>query len=179
MQFGKLLPALDYHGRGIASVRPVEVTELEMPYRNALVGRLDDGIEVISAHLANPLVIPPALSKRRRQVEALIAHASATPARRALVGDLNATPAWPAYKALNRVLADGVAEWAARTGREPERTWAYRYGARPLLRIDHALVSGLIVADASTHAVRGSDHRALLVDLEPAPLDGAFTSSSQ
>ncbi|HEY7703233.1 MAG TPA: endonuclease/exonuclease/phosphatase family protein [Acidimicrobiia bacterium] len=179
MHFGKLLPAHDYHGRGIGSLRPIEVEELEMPYRNALVGRLDDGTEVISAHLANPLVIPPALGKRRRQVEALVTHVLAAPARRVVVGDLNATPAWPAYKALNRVLTDGVADWAARLGREPERTWAYRYGARPMLRIDHALVSGLLVADASTYAVRGSDHLALVVDLEPVPVDAGFRSSSQ
>jgi endonuclease/exonuclease/phosphatase family metal-dependent hydrolase len=177
MQFGKLLPALDYNGRGIAATRPIEVTELAMPYRNAMVGRLDDGIEVVAAHLANPLLIPPALGKRRGQVEALVAYVS-TPGRRVLVGDLNASPAWPAYKALIRVMADGVADWAARQGRRPANTWAYRYGARPMLRIDHALVSGLVVADASTHAVRGSDHLALLVEVDPAPLDAGFRSTS-
>jgi endonuclease/exonuclease/phosphatase family metal-dependent hydrolase len=177
LRFGKLLPAHDYNGRGLASSLPIEVDELEMPYRNALVGRLDDGIEIISVHLANPLVIPPALRKRRGQVDALLAYLS-SPGRRLLVGDLNATPAWPAYRALRQAMADGVADWAVSQGREAGRTWAYRYGARPMLRIDHALVSGLMVADASTHAVRGSDHLALVVDIQPVPVDAGFRSSS-
>lgn len=169
MPHGLLLPALDHTGRGLASSRSIQVERLPLPHRDGLVGRLDahGPLTIWSVHLANPLDLPP--SPRGPQVRALaeaVAAAKAKGERIVLVGDLNATPLWPAYRHLRRHLEDGVVQWAERTGNRPSATWGYRPGMRPLLRIDHALVSGVEVTSVQNLAVAGSDHRALVVDID-------------
>lgn len=170
MPHGLLLPALDNTGSGLAAARPMEVRRHRLPHRDALVGQYarDGGRIVIwSVHLANPIDRPPPFRQRRNQVRALQAAVDDIPGEDAVVvvGDLNATPLWPAYRRLLHSLDDGVAEWAARAGVRPERTWARRPGGVPLLRIDHALTRGIEVERAETILVPGSDHRALVVDL--------------
>lgn len=166
---GLLHPALDHRGIGLASRAPIDATRHPLPHRDALVGRTDDGIVVWSVHLANPIDLPPAPGRRRAQVHALsegLAQQLRSGERIVVVGDLNATPVWPAYRRLRRLLDDGVAEWAANTGRRPGRTWSYHTIRVPLLRIDHALTAGVTVASVRTLTVPGSDHRALVVDVE-------------
>lgn len=161
---GLLLPSEDTTGMGIAAREPVTVRRHPLPHRDALVA--DAGFDLWSVHLANPVDAPPPWRARRDQVEAL-ASALDTGRPTLLVGDLNATPLWPAYRRLNQRLDDGVAEWARREGIRPQRTWTYHGWTPPLLRIDHALVRGLRVVHAHTRHLPGSDHRPLIADVEP------------
>lgn len=160
---GLLLPSEDTTGMGIAGLEPVAVRRHPLPYRDALVA--DAGFDLWSVHLANPVDDPPPWRARRDQVRALVS-ALDTGRPTLLVGDLNATPLWPAYRRLTERLDDGVAEWARREGVRPQRTWSYHGWTPPLLRIDHALVRGLRVLHARIRYLPGSDHRPLIVDLE-------------
>ena len=94
-----------------------------------------------------------------------MAHAAQTYPRRVLCGDLNATPLWPAYRRLVGYYSDGIVRARKREGRRPVRTWGpTTYGPR-LLRIDHVLVSGLVVTAAATVRIDGSDHLGVVADL--------------
>ncbi|HSJ35965.1 MAG TPA: endonuclease/exonuclease/phosphatase family protein [Acidimicrobiia bacterium] len=160
---GLLQPRDGTDGIGIASASPVRVRRHPLPHRDAMVA--DGPFSLWSVHLANPVDAPPPWRARRAQVHALAA--AVTGLRPVLVvGDFNATPWWPAYRILTRVLDDGVATLAERRGERPKRTWSYRALTPTLLRIDHALIGGLRLADARTRVVAGSDHRALVVDVE-------------
>jgi endonuclease/exonuclease/phosphatase (EEP) superfamily protein YafD len=86
---------------------------------------------------------------------------------RVVVGDMNATPAWPLYRSLKRLGVD-----AARAAGSPRRTWSPQWWQPALLRIDHAFVHRADVLAIGRARVRGTDHRALIVDVglagEPA-----------
>jgi endonuclease/exonuclease/phosphatase family metal-dependent hydrolase len=173
LPFGKLEPARDHHGMGIALRAPGSVRRLSLPYRSAVVAELawpedDDPVEVLNLHLAAPHVHPVVqrFFDRRGQVRDVIAHLGATPRRRrVLAGDLNATPLWPAYRRLRAHLLDAVADAARRSGRRPQRTWGPWSGSARLLRIDHVLVQGLAATATRVLPLRGSDHSALIADL--------------
>src|SRR5581483_241010 len=105
MPFGKLEPARDHHGMGIALREPGTIRRLPLPYRGAFVAELplagDDTLEVVNLHLAAPHVqpLPRRLRERRGQLRDVLAYLDVTPRRRRiLAGDLNATPLWPAYR---------------------------------------------------------------------------------
>jgi endonuclease/exonuclease/phosphatase (EEP) superfamily protein YafD len=173
LPFGKLEPRVDHSGMGIALRAPGSVRSLELPYRSAFVADLpgpdDDPIEVLNVHLAAPHVPPVAqrVLDRRGQIRDIIAHIDATPRRwRVLAGDLNATPLWPAYRRLRAWFEDAAAEAALRTGRRPGRTWGPWSGSMRLFRIDHVLVKGLIGTASHVLPLRGSDHSALVADLD-------------
>jgi endonuclease/exonuclease/phosphatase family metal-dependent hydrolase len=176
LPFGKLEPARDHKGMGIALKAAGSVRLLQLPYRSAFVAELSwagDGepIEVLNVHLAAPHVHPivQRIWDRRGQVRGIVAHLDATPRRRrVLVGDLNATPLWPAYRRLRERLDDAAAEAARRSGRRPGRTWGPWSGALRLFRIDHVLVSGLVATETRVLPLQGSDHSALVADLAPA-----------
>ena len=108
---------------------------------------------------------PPPLRKRRQQVLTRESKLRETTGPTLLVGDLNSTPVWPAYRRLTTLLDDGVAEWARRTGRRPRRTWGYRPWMPAMLRIDHALVRDVKVQNCQVRRITGADHRALIVDV--------------
>jgi endonuclease/exonuclease/phosphatase family metal-dependent hydrolase len=165
-RFGLIRPATDHSGMALAAVRPIEVKTLPLPHRTGLIAKFE-GIEILSVHLANPLAVPVVFKERKAQVAALM-EVLATPARRILVGDLNATPAWPAFRRLTEVLTDGIGELASSKRKRPTPTWGYRPWLPAFLRIDHVLVSGLVVTEASVHRLKGADHRALFVRLELA-----------
>ncbi|MCB1246114.1 MAG: endonuclease/exonuclease/phosphatase family protein, partial [Acidimicrobiia bacterium] len=80
-------------------------------------------------------------------------------------GDMNSSPAWPVYKAMRRRWADLAVEASP----EPEPTWAWRPGWRRMLRIDHVFGSGVTAETTGVHAVAGSDHHALVVDVALSP----------
>jgi len=151
------------------------VERLALPERDARVARLAArdwpglarDIEVVNAHLANPVIgIPASWRFRRGQVDGLAAYlSSAEPRPRALVGDLNATPRWPAYRRLAAELDDAAQIAAARHGRSAERTWGPYPGSPRLLRIDHVLVDALDVLDFRVVSIEGSDHSAVVADL--------------
>jgi endonuclease/exonuclease/phosphatase family metal-dependent hydrolase len=183
LPWGLLAPARDYSGMGIALARPGVVTRLQLPCRDAYVAALQSGardgggpIEVINVHLMAPH-LPPVwrtLWVRRAQIRGILAHLDAFPARRrALVGDLNSTPIWPAYRRLARRLSDGALAVARQRGARPLRTWGPGPAAPRLLRIDHVLLDGLAARDVRIVPVPGSDHHAVVADLDVAPCSPA------
>lgn len=168
--FGMIRPALNHRGAALVAARPMEVSRHPLPHRPGLVGTLavDGGRHwrLWSVHMVNPADWPPPVGLRRLQVEALLAATSNVTAPLAVVGDFNATPLWPLYRKMIRQFSDGVVEWAESSGEEPPKTWSYRPGWKPLLRIDHVFVRRLSVVRAEAVAIEGSDHRGVLVDLE-------------
>jgi endonuclease/exonuclease/phosphatase family metal-dependent hydrolase len=99
-------------------------------------------------------------------VTALTGYLSAAErAHRVVVGDLNATPLWPAYRELARHVPDAVATHARRRGARAARTWGPWPGAPRLLRIDHVLARGIAVLHAETVELPGSDHHGVLVEV--------------
>ncbi|MFP3913319.1 MAG: endonuclease/exonuclease/phosphatase family protein [Actinomycetota bacterium] len=160
---GMVAPALDHTGMALAGSVPLEVRRQPLPHRDALVA--EGPVTIWCVHLANPVDAPPPILRRPRQVAALEALLAGSREPTLLVGDLNSTPLWPAYRRLRRHLDDGVAEWAERTGRPARATWGYRPWLPAMLRIDHALVRHLKVHEAFTVRVPGADHRALVVDV--------------
>jgi endonuclease/exonuclease/phosphatase family metal-dependent hydrolase len=172
---GKLEPIPEGMGLGIALRHPGQVEWLALPHRDAGVACLSPSdwpglgrtIEIVNAHLANPVVgVPASWRYRRGQVAGLTAYlASAEPCPRALVGDLNATPHWPAYRRLAAELDDAAVLAAARSGRAPEATWGPYPGSPRLLRIDHVLVDAFDVLDFRVFRLPGSDHSAVVADL--------------
>jgi endonuclease/exonuclease/phosphatase family metal-dependent hydrolase len=173
---GKLEPTPDGRGLGVALRHPGAVESLALPHRTAHVARLAPEswpglaarVEILNVHLANPVMgIPAVWRERRGQVDGLAAYldgAEALP--RALVGDLNSTPLWPAYRRLALGFDDAAELAAASAGRAPERTWGPFPGAPALLRIDHVLVDGFAVHALRVLPLRGSDHRAVVADLD-------------
>jgi endonuclease/exonuclease/phosphatase family metal-dependent hydrolase len=173
--YGKLEPTPEGTGLGIALRHPGEVERLALPERDARVARLAAGdwpgltcdVEVMNTHLANPVIgIPASWRSRRGQVAGLTAYLSgAEPRPRVLVGDLNATPRWPAYRRLAAELDDAALLAAARLGRAAQPTWGPYPGSPRLLRIDHVLVDAFEVLDFRVVAIAGSDHSAVVADL--------------
>ncbi len=161
-------------GMGLALRHEGAVGELEVGGIPALHTRLhpeawpklDEPVELVSVHLANPVDWPPwtMARLRGRQVTCLEQHLEG--AERALVvGDCNATPAWPAYRRIARFLDDGVTTWARTAGTRSRRTWGPVPGGPKLLRIDHAFVRGLEVTDARRVSIPGSDHAGVFVEV--------------
>lgn len=175
---GQLEPAADYTGMGVATRRPAAVGRLPLRYRPLRTAALDpadwpgvrEPLAVWNVHIRAPHSGPPwSFAIRRVQLRQLLIHLQ-EPGRPCLVlvGDLNATPIWPFYRRLIGPLRDAAVEAAARRGERPPPTWAPWSGGaqqRRLLRIDHALVRGVEVAEVRRLHVPGSDHDALCVEL--------------
>jgi endonuclease/exonuclease/phosphatase family metal-dependent hydrolase len=178
MPHGRLEPADRLHGMGIALREPAEIARIPLRYRDAHAARLDPKhwpglaapFEILNVHLAAPVNWPyhrqPAV--RDAQLRGLFAHLDAAPEQpRAVLGDFNATPAWPAYRRMARRLPDLVHAHARAQRARPRRTWPH-WPWLPwlqLLRIDHCFGHGVRVEDVRVLRVRGSDHCALCVDL--------------
>ncbi len=176
MPFGKLRPAGDYTGLGVAARCPLFVETLPFPGDQAFGAtlrpedwsNLPHALQIINVHFAAPHHFPfwRPLRRRAAQLRALTDYCrtSASPARM-IIGDFNATPLWPLYRRLTERFTDAALEIAQRGGSAPQRTWGPWRDARKLLRIDHAFVSGVRVTDFRTVPVHGSDHSALVVDV--------------
>jgi len=166
LPFGKLDPARNHKGMGIALRHPGSVRYVPLRYRGLYIAEVDPGIEILNAHIAAPHTPPirQALARRREQLAGILWYLdTSSAARRVLVGDLNSTPAWPVYRRLCRRFRDAAIEVAERGRRRPRATWGWT--GRRLLRIDHALVDGLSVRDFQVLRIPGSDHSGLVVDL--------------
>lgn len=177
---GALEPDRDYRGMGIALRQPADVAQLPLRYRPLRTACLDpkdwpglaDPVAVWNVHVRAPQGFPQHVSwaTRRAQLRGLLEHVSGAAAGRrlVLVGDFNATPAWPLYRRVARELDDVALATARRSGRRPARTWGPRWPRVPrvrLLRIDHAFARGVEVSRVRRLPVPGSDHDALCVDV--------------
>lgn len=180
LPYGKLEPALDHHGMGIALRYPAEVRNLPLPLRDARVveldpmgwPQLDHPVEVMNLHIQAPHAFPPwrALGTRRGQIDRVMRYLDESPhPSRVVVGDMNATPVWPVYRRLADRLHDASLLHAAARGTRPKATWGPTPGAPRLLRIDHAFIQGMRVEHFEIINIPGSDHRGVLVDLIPDP----------
>jgi endonuclease/exonuclease/phosphatase family metal-dependent hydrolase len=158
-------------GQAMVSDLAIEVEQLPMALRPGLRARIDIegiGVELVGIHLANPVKGPAAIAMRGDQVSAVLGHLDAVGTPAVVLGDMNATPAWPAYRRLRSRLRDGVADAHRRVGTQPSRTWAIKPGWPTLLRIDHMLTAGVVLRDVAVHRVEGSDHLAIAATVEPA-----------
>jgi endonuclease/exonuclease/phosphatase family metal-dependent hydrolase len=168
---GRLDAGVAWEGMGIALRRPGEVTLLPLPRVAGYVTEIR-GVELINLHVSAPHAPPlwPSLWWRSVQLRRLLAHLDAAPGRpRVVAGDLNSTPLWPFYRRLVTRLEDAALLAARAAGRRPAPTWGRWSGGRPVLRIDHVLVSGLVAVAVEVHHVAGSDHSAVMAELEAAP----------
>lgn len=159
-------------GHALVADHPIDVKVTDLRFRPLLTTTVqigDTSATLGSVHLANPVAIND-LPHRRHQVRALV-DAVKGPDPMVLVGDFNSSPAWPAYRMITRHFRDGAADWAARTGTRPRRTWNQRPGWPKALRIDHIMVRGLEVTDLRAVDVAGSDHRALIAEVAPRSVD--------
>jgi endonuclease/exonuclease/phosphatase (EEP) superfamily protein YafD len=167
---GLINPRDDCNGHALVARSEIRVELLDLPARPGLVTVVSsNGVEtvIISIHLSNPVDGRKALDERRRQVDGVLARIDGIE-RVVVVGDLNATTWWTSYRRLRSVLADGVLECWRRSSARTVPTWGPFPGGPALMRIDHVLTRGVRVDAVSVRRVAGSDHRALVVDLEPA-----------
>ena len=175
---GRLEPASDFTGMGIALRHPAELDRVPLVYRDARIARLSPGVwpeleqpvEIVTVHIAAPHTWPPWSQPARRglQLAGLLAHLEKSPdGARAVVGDFNATPIWTVYRRIAAVLEDLALTHARRTGTRPRPTWPSRAGLARFLRIDHCFAQGLEVESLQVIEIPGSDHAGLLLDLSP------------
>ena len=178
LPFGCLEPTETYHGMGVALRRPGLYSQIPLHYRAARRVVLDpadwDGLtrplDLVNVHFQAPHALRPFPSPlvRRRQVRGLERFFDAHPSdARLIVGDYNATPAWPLYRRLSRSFSDGAIQSAQREGRDVQPTWGPSSESRRLLRIDHAMIRGLVIENFRVIDLPGSDHSGLLFDCSP------------
>lgn len=170
MAHGHLDPRSDGFGLGIAARRPVRVQRLDLVERPGWMATLEPGtwgiprpFTVVDAHLTNPVDFPWHLARKRRraQVSGITEAVGQLGHPYAIVGDMNTTPAWPEYRQLAALGVD-----AARATGTARRTWNHVLWGPRLLRIDHGFVSGATPVTTRTVVIDGSDHRALIIDVE-------------
>jgi endonuclease/exonuclease/phosphatase (EEP) superfamily protein YafD len=175
LPFGCLEPHETYQGMGIAMRYPGRYERIEMTYRDARRVVLDPKnwhglerpVDLINVHFQAPHSLRPFPSARvrHRQASALETFVAANPSdARLVVGDYNATPAWPLYRRIARMFEDGAVASARKEGRRAAATWGHSPGSRRLLRIDHAMVHGLDVDGFRVVEIAGSDHSGILFD---------------
>lgn len=169
-----LHPAIEHKGRGIATRFDAEFGTLELPWRAGGWARVRTGdrqLVVASIHLLNPVDFPWWVTARRRreQLGALFDWGETVGGEVPLVvaGDMNASPIWPVYRKLAGRWPDLVVAAAAGSS-GPAATWAWRPGLPRVLRIDHVFGRGVRAIDTWVEPMPGSDHAALVVDLEVA-----------
>jgi len=184
---GAANPGPDSLGMGLLLRFPASIRRLALPRRDAWIALMPvaphpDGapsavpthqaLEIINVHVTAPHHRPPwrMISHRRTQIGALLSHLNSAGRRpRVLLGDLNSTTAFPAYRALRAHLRDAAFLAASRNGGRTYPTWAPRPGWPPLLRIDHVLVDPSVeVESLRVVPLPGSDHSAVLVDVSVA-----------
>jgi endonuclease/exonuclease/phosphatase family metal-dependent hydrolase len=185
--FGGAEPLDDLRGSALLLRHPGEVRRLPLPQRNGWIAALRLpasgaipavaagaaagawGLEIISVHITPPHHLPPweMARQRQEQVRALRAHLALPAAQpRVLLGDLNSTSLFPAYRVLTASLTDAALAAASRNGGRTYPTWAPRPGWPRLLRIDHALVDrSLHVESLRVLDLPGSDHAAVLIEV--------------
>lgn len=169
----RLRPERDFTGRGIGSNLDGSFGDIPMPVRNGTWALLNIGgrlLRLAGMHLINPIEFPwwRSVSHRGRQLDALFEWTDSADDDVPLVvaGDMNASPIWPAYRLMASRWDDLVASRAEDVGAKPEPTWGWRPRWPRMLRIDHVFGLGVEANSASTEPVVGSDHHAVVVDIE-------------
>ena len=166
-----LFPSAEFEGRGVASKREAECGSIDLPWRPGTWARLhvdDKTLLAAGVHTTNPVLFPwwKSVRERREQIDALLDWIDRQEADALVVaGDMNASPAWPLYRRLAERFED-LALLAADEGEKPEPTWGWRPGWARMLRIDHIFGSGVKALATQVEPVKGSDHHALIVDIE-------------
>ncbi len=154
---------------GLFLAEPARFGSVALASHHAVTARLSSGVEIITTHLPAPHTLPPWKTFKRRaaDVASLVAHLRSSPEQpRILLGDLNSSPSWPAYRRLREHLTDAPAAVALGNGHRPARTWGPWPGSPRLVRIDHVLSTGIRPVTTSVAAIPGSDHSAVIVDYE-------------
>jgi endonuclease/exonuclease/phosphatase (EEP) superfamily protein YafD len=172
---GRLEPSSDYLGMGILLRRPAALDRVALVHRDARTARLDPSVwpeldrvlEIVNVHIQSPIsrILPVRLLRRHRQIRGLCEYLDTSAGPRVVLGDFNATPAWPVYWQVAQRLEDLARVQAHTRATRPARTWSPRIGGVPLLRIDHCFGQGVAVDEFEVVEIRGSDHRGLVVDL--------------
>ncbi|MGI9667153.1 MAG: endonuclease/exonuclease/phosphatase family protein [Acidimicrobiia bacterium] len=168
---GVLDPAENCFGMGLVTRHPTDVTQLTLDGRPGWAGALDPSswpdlsrsVDVVNMHLPNPLH-PNVLGTRDARRSSIAKVASYLDGRdnpSVVLGDMNSSPAWPEYKLLL-----GLGDDAARMTETARRTWSHFITGPRLLRIDHAFVNRATPLTTRTISIAGTDHDALLVDIE-------------
>ncbi|MCL1598850.1 MAG: endonuclease/exonuclease/phosphatase family protein [Actinomycetia bacterium] len=168
---GHLNPRDDLFGLGIATRHPVSVERLELPGRCGWAAQvvpdswpgLTNPLDVVNVHLVNPIDRPWRSSRgqRRGQIAGVASYLGRRGRASIVIGDMNASPAWREYKLLCDIGVD-----AARVTGTARRTWSHFVSGPRLLRIDHAFIANARPITTEAVPVRGSDHSALIVDIE-------------
>jgi endonuclease/exonuclease/phosphatase family metal-dependent hydrolase len=132
----------------------------EQPWVRLATGAGPD-VEITAVHTRPPSTSPTAVRDWARDLDAL--PGTEPGVLRVLAGDFNATLD---HAALRAVLRRGYLDAAWITGRALAWTWRPLRLRFPRLALDHVLVDPRIsVAAVELAPVRGSDHRAVVVDL--------------
>lgn len=168
---GHLDPREDGFGLGIATLHPVAVVPVVLPKRSGWSAALepaswpglDAPLEIVNVHLTNPIDLPWSASRaaRRGQVAGLTERYLERGGARVIVGDMNSTPQWREYKGLSALGTE-----AARHTRTTRATWSHFLRGPRWLRIDHAFVAGATPIWTEVVRIEGTDHSALIVDIE-------------
>jgi endonuclease/exonuclease/phosphatase (EEP) superfamily protein YafD len=185
---GALGPDPTGQGLGIACRRPAEVRRLPLSGRDGWAARLSPAhwsellqpVEICNVHIFAPQMWPyfPRAHTRGRQVDGLLAFLDESkPLPRAVVGDFNSTPIWPAYRRIAARLRQSVT--AHRSGAfARHRTWPHvpALGIAGWIGIDHCFLTGLVARDLQVVPLRGSDHLGLCIDVAAPEASGRTTS---
>jgi endonuclease/exonuclease/phosphatase (EEP) superfamily protein YafD len=119
-------------------------------------------LEVVAVHSAPPATSPGSVRRWAADLAALPSPSDAL--LRVLAGDFNATADHAAFRAL---LAAGWVDAARVTGQGLAWTWRPLRLRFPRLTLDHVLVDPRVAVTAVRFLpVRGSDHRAVVADLQ-------------
>ena len=169
--FGRLDPRRDHDGMGIALRSPGSVETLDLPVRRGFVATIEPGdwqeldqpLQVVNIHLLNPLHRPwgAVRDARRGQIAGVRSHVEASQVPTVIVGDMNASPRWPEY----RMLADFATDAAEAAGTQAA-TWAQFVRGPRWIRIDHVFVRDVAPVSTTVRRIQGSDHFALIADVE-------------
>jgi endonuclease/exonuclease/phosphatase family metal-dependent hydrolase len=179
--YGEIVPDDHNVGRGLLCRHPVNISRFKMMWGFGQTVRLECAdwnqlggpVEITNLHIAAPHMRTPRPGPvlrwhQSRELDAYLERsdrgASPAPAR-LLVGDFNATPAWPWYRRMAKRFSDAAVEFAAKRQAPTQPTWGPRPGGPKLLRIDHGFTRGLCVEGFEVLEVVGSDHSALVIDL--------------
>jgi len=164
-------------GNGIACRRPVASRRIRLPKRDAWEVTLTPEhwaplpitVQILNVHISAPHLWPyfPHPVRRAEQLRLLLQdRAQYTHTPHAIFGDFNASPAWPVYRRMRARYADAISLTASNG--VATATWPHipLLGINGWWRIDHCFLWKLGALSVQRLAIAGSDHFALLAELE-------------